>query len=585
MPVKKQQSLDSAPSKDVDIKFTVLICILLIATIFRFFNLNTAPPGIFQDEAVNTMDALNRPGQVFYQANNGREGLFMNLIAFSFYLLGPSIWSLRIVSAIIGILTVLGTYLLAKQLFKKDFIALLSAFFIAVSFWHVNFSRISFRVIMLPFVFVFFLYFFLKALDNIKEKINPIYNFIIAGLFYGLGFYTYTTYRVSAFIFPVIAFLYWLIFSKKERKVFFQGILVFIFVSAITLAPLAIYFVSHPADFFGRSSQVSIFAQENPIRAGLTSLVYHLGMYNIVGDCNWRHNVACQPQLSWPTGFLFLVGIIISFWIIIENCKVRKIKLEKFLPILILVLCFGATLAPSVLTYEGIPHALRALGTVPFAYIFAAFGAYYLVEKLKDTKSNKKYPEFFNLLGMIFIVLVAFWEYNMYFSVWSNSPEVKGAFGNNYVQLQRVLNKIDSNINVYVIANGQNTTYELEGMKFVEYEGKNFNYKPRYNYWNDWNRNAIAISQGSPVLSVNRLGDKDAYKSIKEEVQRLLDEKKPEELTLIINLKNMGDDFQNLGDNISDLYQTAKDYNLKNFVVIINSNEEILQKIKNSLSQ
>jgi len=585
MPVKKQQSLDSALNKNVDVKFTVLICILLIATIFRFFNLNTAPPGIFQDEAVNTMDALNRPGQVFYQANNGREGLFMNLIAFSFYFLGPSIWSLRIVSAIIGILTVLGTYLLAKQLFKKDFIALLSAFFIAVSFWHVNFSRISFRVIMLPFVFVFFLYFFLKALDNIKEKINPTFNFTIAGLFYGLGFYTYTTYRISAFIFPVIAFLYWLIFSKKERKVFFEGILVFIFVSAITLAPLAIYFVSHPADFFGRSSQVSIFAQENPIRAGLTSLVYHLGMYNIVGDCNWRHNVACQPQLSWPTGFLFLIGIIISFWIIIENCKVRKIKLEKFLPILILVLCFGATLAPSVLTYEGIPHALRTLGTVPFAYIFAAFGAYYLVEKLKDTKSNKKYPEFFNLLGMLFIVLVAFWEYNMYFSVWSNSPEVKGAFGNNYVQLQRVLNKIDSNINVYVIANGQNTTYELEGMKFVEYEGKNFNYKPRYNYWNDWNRNAIAISQGSPVLSVNRLGDKDAYKSIKEEVQRLLDEKKPEELTLIINLKNMGDDFQNLGDNISDLYQTAKDYNLKNFVVIINSNEEILQKIKNSLSQ
>jgi len=56
-------------------------------------------------------------------------------------------------------------------------------------------------------------------------------------------------------------------------------------------------------------------------------------------------------------------------------------------------------------------------------------------------------------------------------------------------------------------------------------------------------------------------------------------------LTLIINLKNMGDDFGNSKSNISDLYKLAKDYNLKNFVVIINSNEEILQKIKNSLSQ
>lgn len=585
MPVKKQQSLDSAPSKDVDIKFTVLVCILLIAAIFRLFNLNSIPPGVFQDEAVNTADALTRPGQVFYQANNGREGLFMNLIALSFRVFGPGVWSLRIVSAVIGILTVLGTYLLAKQLFKKDFIALLSSFFIAVSFWHVNFSRISFRVIMLPFALIFFLYFFIKALDGIREKKDSTRDFIISGIFYGLGFYTYTTYRATALIFPVIAFLYWIIFSKPQRKKFFQGILTFIVVAALAVAPLAIYFISNPADFFGRSSQVSIFAQENPIKAGFTSLIYYLGMYNIAGDCNWRHNVACQPQLSWPVGFLFTIGIFLSFWIIIKHCSSGKIKLDKFLPIAVLVLCFLSTLGPAVLTYEGMPHALRALGTAPFAYIFAAFGAYYLIEKLKATKSNKKYPEFFNLLGIIFIVLVAYWEYNMYFSVWANAKEVKSSFGSNYVQLQRTLNEIDSQTNVFIIANKQNTTYELEGMKFIEYEGKPYNYQPRFHYWNDWDRSDISISQGAPVLSVNRLEDPEAYKSIKEKVKELLDEKKPEELTLIINLKNMGDDFGNSKSNISDLYKLAKDYNLKNFVVIINSNEEILQKIKNSLSQ
>lgn len=117
--------------------FFCLLGILTIASFFRLWKLSAVPPGLYPDEAINANEASDslKTGKfkVFYPENNGRESLFINLIAFSFLIFGVSIWSLKIVPVIIGILTVFGLYLLARELFNKN-VALLSSFFLAVSF-------------------------------------------------------------------------------------------------------------------------------------------------------------------------------------------------------------------------------------------------------------------------------------------------------------------------------------------------------------------------------------------------------------------------------------------------------------------
>src|SRR3990167_10534307 len=140
----------------------ILFLILTVAVFFRFYQLSSLPPGLWPDEAANGVDALKaldtNDFKIFYPANNGREGLFINMQALSIWLFGATPFALRVVSAIIGTLTVLGLYLLAKQLFDKK-IASVASFFLAISFWHVNFSRIGFRAIMLPLIMVFTFYF------------------------------------------------------------------------------------------------------------------------------------------------------------------------------------------------------------------------------------------------------------------------------------------------------------------------------------------------------------------------------------------------------------------------------------------
>lgn len=122
----------------------LLLGILLIATCLRFYALDKFPPGLYPDEAVNATDALQalekEDLQVYYPNNNGREGLFINLLAFSFKFFGVSISTLRMVPAIIGLLTILAVYLLGKEIINQTG-GLIASFLVAVSYWHLNFSR------------------------------------------------------------------------------------------------------------------------------------------------------------------------------------------------------------------------------------------------------------------------------------------------------------------------------------------------------------------------------------------------------------------------------------------------------------
>ena len=111
-----------------------LILILILASFFRFWKLEDVPPGLYPDAAIYANEAWlslkNKDFKVFYPENYGREGLYIWLLAFSFSIFKVSIFSLRIVPATAGILTVLGLYFLTKELFESEKIALLSSFFL-----------------------------------------------------------------------------------------------------------------------------------------------------------------------------------------------------------------------------------------------------------------------------------------------------------------------------------------------------------------------------------------------------------------------------------------------------------------------
>ena len=139
------------------------VLVVAIAIFFRFWQITSIPMGLYPDEAMNGVDALDslKSGNfsVFYPNNNGREGMIIWLDALAIKAFGITPWALRVFPALAGVLAVLGLYFLLKELFEIR-IALAGSFFMATGFWAMLFSRIGFRAsLMIPFI-LFALYFF-----------------------------------------------------------------------------------------------------------------------------------------------------------------------------------------------------------------------------------------------------------------------------------------------------------------------------------------------------------------------------------------------------------------------------------------
>ncbi|MGB2761977.1 MAG: glycosyltransferase family 39 protein [Minisyncoccales bacterium] len=450
----------------------ILLGILLIASFFRLWDLGSIPPGIYPDEAINANQAISEPGKIFYPENNGREGLFINLIALSFSVFGISIWSFKIVSALFGIFTILGLYLLTHELFQhyensSRSVALFASFFLATSLWHINFSHIGFRAILVPFVLTFSFYFLFKGFRTKK-----IFHFIIAGIIFGLGFHTYIAFRLAVLIIPVVLILWWLIYKKQNlQKQFLLFTFSFLLFTFIIAAPIGFYFLENPENFISRTSGISIFSQPDPVKELGKSLIIHLAMFNIAGDYNWRHNISGSPVLFWPVGILFLIGLFIS----IKKC-LASLKYKKWSSVSgfwFLVSGFFIMLIPGILTYEGIPHCLRCIGAIPFTFIFAGIGGEFVYRKFKNFLKDKKKDWLYYLIifsSILLVISFVFTQYYRYFIFWGKNPEVEKSFSKQCVEIGMYLNSVSEETRKYVIINesGPNPPLPVETIVFIQ---------------------------------------------------------------------------------------------------------------------
>lgn len=468
------------------------LIILITASFFRLWQLNSLPPGLWPDEAINANTAfeIHDTGkfEVFYPENHGREGLFFLLIAYAFSFFGTSVWSFKIISALTGILTVLGQYLLALEFFRKKTAALLSSFFLAVSFWHINFSRIGFRAILVPLVLSFSFYFLFKGLRTKKIR-----DFIFSGLIFGIGFHTYISFRLA--VIPLFfALFFWLFIALKEkwqRKYFFSAAALFLAIFIIAL-PIGLYFLENLDDFMFRAMGVSVFEQENPVKEFVKSFTVHLFMFNFRGDFNWRHNFSGFPQLSPFAGLFFLFGIFWSVYRIIILLKGNKPNKNAEIGIfLFLFVWFFSLILPSALTIEGVPHALRTIGVIPVAYLFSGLGAYLIYEKFKNKPVFKSI--FFALL-----ILMASFSFLLYFVFWANSPQLEDSFTKRFTDVGNELNALPVEARKYVIKNEGDLPTEVP--KFIQRTaGRNESF-----YIQPWEIQFTDFQPGDFVFTMNK---------------------------------------------------------------------------------
>lgn len=497
-----------------------LLIILLIAVFFRLWQLDSIPPGLHPDEAANGQDALlilegyNSP---FFEGGQGREALYHYLLAGSIGLFGIGIWQIHLVSALIGILTVIFTWLLAKKLFNRR-VAFFAAFFLAGSAWHTTLSRTGFRAILIPLLSTLFFYFTYLTLKEISKKKRRIFA-ILSGISLGLGFYTYIPFRMMP---AIVGFLMVVILLTNRRiyKYFWREIIISFFSAILTLLPLIIYFIKNPASFAGRSGAVSILNPElnqgNLIGTFLEVLKKTFWMFFSNGDLNWRHNVSGFSVLDPLVSSLFLIGFFISLLIIIQRftpleivgqgeknkthksltgfikIKALKNKIDNgYFKYLLLIVWFSAMLVPEVLSAEGIPHSLRAIGVIPVVFFFSAISIDFFWKKISfvlKSKSNKM------LLGTALGLILAaslLYNYSLYFGISVNSPGFHYAYRGDLTIVSNYLNERNLKEKTYLALDD----YSVQTVDFLTAK----NNQP-YNLVNPWDAHQIELKPGDQII-------------------------------------------------------------------------------------
>ena len=429
----------------------LLTGILIIAIFLRFYHFTTTPPGLYPDEAMDGNNAAEvaetNHFQVFYPEDNGREGLYVNIIAVilkAWPVYEP--WIIRLPAAVAGVLTVWGLYLLVAELFGNG-PGLLAAFLLSTSFWGIIFSRIGFRAILAPLALVFTLWLMVKAFRSANKRLALLFA-ALAGIVYGLGFYTYIAYRVT----PILFLLFIPFFRKLPG--FWKRTALFIVVTFIVAAPLGWYFATTPGSFFGRTAEISVTSASSPVHDFAVNLGKELLMFNYHGDYNWRQNVSGAPELFWPVGILFLLGIVLSVYYVIRRWRKKYITAEneKLFPqfgILLTFAWFIFGILPAAASDEGIPHALRSILALAPALVFATLGGVWLYRIIKKHWSVTVAKS----LMVVFLLIVAGWGYYDYFVVWAQNPNVPGAFSANYVDIGRQINALPTSTPKYVVVN------------------------------------------------------------------------------------------------------------------------------------
>lgn len=438
----------------------VLLALTLAAAAIRLVQLSDIPSGFAGDEAAFGLEARRIAHGDFIglwsNVTLGHPSGHLYITALFFKVGGESIFTIRLVMALIGALTIPMAYLLFRQLFPFA-ISFTAAALITVSSWHLFYSRSGWTIVPAIFVLVSGLYLFFRGVKSDNWRI-----LVFGGLVLGLGFYTHKNFPfyfagVWAFLGPK------LIFDKSI--VTKRHVAIFLGSSLISAGPFLIFFLLNRDIFSERFQMESFFRSEAFLSAGslfgkilaFLDRVKDVVMYifNPV-PVDGVDAVGGRPLLDMVTRIFFLVGLL---WTVFT---IKRTSSQMTLALLI------AGIIPATLVLTG--EQRRLTGAMPSIMLCSAIGierSFVLISSAVS-KGSLRINELFSrysratyaLATACFLGYFAFINLNYYFKVWADDPNVKWSYNEELLRVNNYLESSDKDTYVYFYSDRWSFSYE-----------------------------------------------------------------------------------------------------------------------------
>lgn len=421
--------------------------ILLFSAFMRIWKISEVPVSLFGDELDVGYQAYSilKTGRDyngnfmplhFHSLAEWRTPLYLYSCVPSVAIFGISPLGVRLPAVIFGILNILGIYLLSNKLVKEKWkpwglkFGLIPALLLAISPWHIQYSRAAFEVTQLLFFYLFGLYLFFVALEKPKYLWLSAFSLMLTPWVYS-----------SAKLFTPFLLLFLLIVWFKEIFRFpVKELIKSIFVLLVLGLPMA-YSI-----FFGGGSQrygyISVFT--DPTMEGdvgfarlndaafegdgrdifqkvSTRLIHNKYffwsgkilknyyssfstdfLFNM-GDLNRRHNIEGMGEFYKIDIIPLILGIILFTTLF----KDKRIKL-----LIIFWILAGAF--PSAITRDGGNHATRLIIILPPLIILMSYG----IAKFSELLGDRKMIIFQTLYGAMLLFSFYLYQHNY----WIHNP-------------------------------------------------------------------------------------------------------------------------------------------------------------------
>lgn len=405
------------------IKIIFLGFIIILALGLRIYHLTTVPAGFFCDEAAlgynaysllkTGADEYGQPFPFFFRSfGDYRNPLPIYFMIPSISIFGLNEFAVRLTAATAGTLTILFVFLLTKELFNLR-TALFSSFLLAISPWHIHFSRFGSEYVFFPFLFTLGFYLFVLGLR--KKHFLPLGFFILGATLY--------TYYPAWMVVPLFLIGLILIYRHRLLKLkneFLFGIIIF----SLTLMPLLLGIKSGVA--LTRWNQVSVFKNNRLFPSVLKFASTYLNHFSLDflfkrGDIDYpghfitRFSVRGMGELFWFQLPLVLIGafLLLKYWR----------EKEKALLLWLALYPLGSSL---IGTDGGGPFAFRSIaGVVPFQILsgLALSHLFSSLEKFKSLSLKLGKPLFLLLfLSIAFFSLKSYlYRYHLEYPLYSSN--------------------------------------------------------------------------------------------------------------------------------------------------------------------
>lgn len=345
---------------------------LVVAVLLRVPLLDELPVGMFRDEARHGGLAqliIDRQYMVYSPFANLPAGYFY-LSAVPIWMYGPSAFSIRIMAALLGCVTIPVAYW-ALYRWCGQTVALLIAVVLSTLLWHISMSRIGFPASAGPLLTLVAVGALWRALQA-PEKWQAWLLAMGAGVATGAMTLGYHATRLMPLV--VVGMIVVLWYQMRWRWVTRIRILMTWLVASVVVAmPILWYAVTESYNYMKRidSTSLSSFAvnQGIPLAVALMhNAIAYLGAFFIRGDENARHFYMGMPQLSIVEATAFIVALV-HVW---RQRPLWMVWVGWYLVV--------AT-APGVLSVDA-PHALRTVESIVPVAIMVAYGLLMIVVQI-----------------------------------------------------------------------------------------------------------------------------------------------------------------------------------------------------------